>query len=191
MRGWRIGAAKSLAETCARCAQRALARSAFLLRSPLSPRAPTHARRLPAEDPHREGLRRRDRVAARPGADAVARASATACCSSARTSSRVLLQAARRVQQDGAPVVGRARARRDRASAGNHAQGVALAAQRLGCKATIVMPVTTPAIKIAAVEARGARSCCTATPTATPTSTRWRCRRQAARPSCIRTTIPT
>ncbi len=42
------------------------------------------------------------------------------------------------------------------ASAGNHAQGVALAAQRLGCRATIVMPVTTPHIKIAAVEARGA-----------------------------------
>ncbi len=32
------------------------------------------------------------------------------------------------------------------ASAGNHAQGVALAAQRLHCKALIVMPVTTPAI---------------------------------------------
>lgn len=43
------------------------------------------------------------------------------------------------------------------ASAGNHAQGVALAAQRLDCRATIVMPVTTPRIKIAAVEARGAR----------------------------------
>ena len=43
------------------------------------------------------------------------------------------------------------------ASAGNHAQGVALAAQRLACKATIVMPVTTPSIKIDAVEARGAR----------------------------------
>jgi threonine dehydratase len=43
------------------------------------------------------------------------------------------------------------------ASAGNHAQGVALAAQRLGCSATIVMPVTTPQIKIVAVEARGAR----------------------------------
>src|SRR4029077_1471076 len=42
-------------------------------------------------------------------------------------------------------------------SAGNHAQGVALAAQRLGCKATIVMPLTTPHIKIAAVEARGAK----------------------------------
>jgi threonine dehydratase len=43
------------------------------------------------------------------------------------------------------------------ASAGNHAQGVALAAQRLGCQATIVMPVTTPYIKIAAVEGRGAK----------------------------------
>jgi len=30
------------------------------------------------------------------------------------------------------------------ASAGNHAQGVALAAQKLGCRAIIVMPVTTP-----------------------------------------------
>jgi len=43
------------------------------------------------------------------------------------------------------------------ASAGNHAQGVALAAQVLGCAATIVMPVTTPAIKVQAVQARGAR----------------------------------
>jgi threonine dehydratase len=43
------------------------------------------------------------------------------------------------------------------ASAGNHAQGVALAAQRLDCGATIVMPVTTPRIKTAAVAARGAR----------------------------------
>jgi threonine dehydratase len=42
------------------------------------------------------------------------------------------------------------------ASAGNHAQGVALAAERLGCKATIVMPVTTPRIKVDAVRARGA-----------------------------------
>src|SRR5829696_5773817 len=42
------------------------------------------------------------------------------------------------------------------ASAGNHAQGVALAAQRLGCKALIVMPVTTPRIKVEAVKARGA-----------------------------------
>ena len=41
-------------------------------------------------------------------------------------------------------------------SAGNHAQGVALAAQKLGSKAVIVMPVTTPKIKVDAVRARGA-----------------------------------
>ena len=43
------------------------------------------------------------------------------------------------------------------ASAGNHAQGVALAAQKLGCRAVIVMPVTTPKIKVDAVAARGAQ----------------------------------
>jgi threonine dehydratase len=42
------------------------------------------------------------------------------------------------------------------ASAGNHAQGVALAAQKLKLKATIVMPTTTPGIKIEAVKSRGA-----------------------------------
>ena len=42
------------------------------------------------------------------------------------------------------------------ASAGNHAQGVALSAKRLGVKATIVMPETTPEIKTAAVKAYGA-----------------------------------
>ena len=42
------------------------------------------------------------------------------------------------------------------ASAGNHAQGVALSAKRLGCKATIVMPTTTPDVKINAVRALGA-----------------------------------
>lgn len=41
------------------------------------------------------------------------------------------------------------------ASAGNHAQGVALSAQRLGCRAVIVMPETTPQIKIDAVKNRG------------------------------------
>lgn len=43
------------------------------------------------------------------------------------------------------------------ASAGNHAQGVALSASRLGCEATIVMPVTTPAIKVNAVRRLGAQ----------------------------------
>ena len=41
------------------------------------------------------------------------------------------------------------------ASAGNHAQGVALGARHLGIKAVIVMPVTTPAIKIDAVRRLG------------------------------------
>ena len=41
------------------------------------------------------------------------------------------------------------------ASAGNHAQGVALSAQKLGVRAVIVMPSTTPQIKIDAVRARG------------------------------------
>ncbi len=41
------------------------------------------------------------------------------------------------------------------ASAGNHAQGVALAAQRLGSLAKIVMPITTPLLKVDAVQALG------------------------------------
>lgn len=41
------------------------------------------------------------------------------------------------------------------ASAGNHAQGVALGARQLGTTALIVMPVTTPKVKVDAVKARG------------------------------------
>ena len=41
------------------------------------------------------------------------------------------------------------------ASAGNHAQGVAMSAQKLGIKATIVMPIVTPLIKVDAVRSRG------------------------------------
>ncbi len=41
------------------------------------------------------------------------------------------------------------------ASAGNHAQGVALGARKLGTRAVIVMPITTPALKIDAVKALG------------------------------------
>src|SRR5256885_16726408 len=41
------------------------------------------------------------------------------------------------------------------ASAGNHAQGVALGARKLGCRAVIVMPTTTPQVKIDAVQALG------------------------------------
>lgn len=42
------------------------------------------------------------------------------------------------------------------ASAGNHAQGVALSAKKLGIHAKIVMPTTTPGIKVASVQSRGA-----------------------------------
>ncbi len=42
------------------------------------------------------------------------------------------------------------------ASAGNHSQGVAFSAKKLGLKATIVMPQTTPPIKVDAVRAMGA-----------------------------------
>lgn len=44
------------------------------------------------------------------------------------------------------------------ASAGNHAQGVALAASRLGIRATIVMPKTTPGIKVEAVRKLGGKA---------------------------------
>ena len=43
------------------------------------------------------------------------------------------------------------------ASAGNHAQGLAMAARKLGIKATIVMPRTTPQIKVDAVRASGGK----------------------------------
>src|SRR5690554_4070413 len=43
------------------------------------------------------------------------------------------------------------------ASAGNHAQGLAMAAKQMGVKAVIVMPRITPEIKVAAVRARGAK----------------------------------
>ena len=44
------------------------------------------------------------------------------------------------------------------ASAGNHAQGVALAALELGIKARIVMPATTPELKVLGVRSRGAEA---------------------------------
>ncbi|WP_417739698.1 threonine ammonia-lyase, biosynthetic [Rosistilla oblonga] len=43
------------------------------------------------------------------------------------------------------------------ASAGNHAQGVALSARQLGCQAVVVMPVTTPKLKSDAVRDLGAQ----------------------------------
>ena len=60
------------------------------------------------------------------------------------------------------------------ASAGNHAQGVAFSAQKLGLRAIIVMPQTTPRIKVDAVRSME-RKWCWPTATATPrhTATRW------------------
>lgn len=40
-------------------------------------------------------------------------------------------------------------------SAGNHAQGVALSASKLGCQAVIVMPLATPSIKVNSVRMHG------------------------------------
>ncbi len=57
------------------------------------------------------------------------------------------------------------------ASAGNHAQGVALAARELGIAATIVMPCTTPALKVHGVRSRGQRPCCTARAFRSPSNT--------------------
>jgi threonine dehydratase len=42
------------------------------------------------------------------------------------------------------------------ASAGNHAQGVAMSARHLGCRAVIVMPTVTPSIKVNSVKRLGA-----------------------------------
>ncbi len=76
------------------------------------------------------------------------------------------------------------------ASAGNHAQGVALAAQRLGVAATIVMPVTTPRIKVAAVAARGAKVVLHGDSYHEAAQHAKALARPAPpRPSCIRTTI--
>ena len=77
------------------------------------------------------------------------------------------------------------------ASAGNHAQGVALAAQRLGCRAVIVMPVTTPRIKVDAVAARGAEVVLHGDSYAEATRKRCSSSAAAASPSCIPTTTPT
>jgi threonine dehydratase len=69
------------------------------------------------------------------------------------------------------------------ASAGNHAQGVALSAQKLGCKAIIVMPVTTPQVKIEAVRHLArmrSKLCCMATVTTMPMVTPCSCRKNTS-----------
>ena len=50
------------------------------------------------------------------------------------------------------------------ASAGNHAQGLALAAKRQGIRAVIVMPKTTPRSRSRRCAPMAPRRCCTATP---------------------------
>jgi threonine dehydratase len=50
------------------------------------------------------------------------------------------------------------------ASAGNHAQGVAHHAQRLGLRAVIVMPRHTPTVKVERTRGFGAEVCCMARP---------------------------
>jgi threonine dehydratase len=82
----------------------------------------------------------------------------------ARTRSRCSASAARRLQQDGAPLDGGAGAGVICASAGNHAQGVALAA-RARLQALVVMLTTTPSLKVAAVRALGAEVVLRATAT--------------------------
>lgn len=66
------------------------------------------------------------------------------------------------------------------ASAGNHAQGVAMSASKLGARAVIVMPTTTPQVKVDAVRTLGVRWCCMARAIPTPTSTLRSCRPRKA-----------
>ena len=68
---------------------------------------------LPAEDPDRAGLRRRRRDAARAGAQPVAPARQPRAAQARGQAAGVQLQAARRLQQDGAPGAGATGARRD------------------------------------------------------------------------------
>ncbi len=74
------------------------------------------------------------------------------------------------------------------ASAGNHAQGVAYSARHLGISALIVMPETTPAIKVRAVRDLGAEVVLhgDSYPTRRSSATRWPCPRVAC--SSIRST---
>ena len=75
-------------------------------------------------------------------------------------------------------------------SAGNHAQAVAYHAKRLGIPATIVMPVTTPFVKVAATEAYGAdRGAATARPWPTRRCAPSRSPPSASSSGCIPTTI--
>ena len=101
------------------------------------------------------GLRRRRRIAAGAGPAAVAAAVQHGAAQARGHPGRVQLQAARAYNK----MANLPPAARNRgviaASAGNHAQGVALAATRLGCRAVIVMPTTSPQVKVDAVRRLG------------------------------------
>ena len=77
------------------------------------------------------------------------------------------------------------------ASAGNHAQGVALAARRLGCRAVIVMPVTAPALKVEAFEIWAEKWCLWVRVFRMRPLMLSRCRPKRGSPSCIRSMIRT
>ena len=64
------------------------------------------------------------------------------------------------------------------ASAGNHAQGVALSGKKLGIRAIIVMPKTTPDIKVQAVKRLGVKSYCTVIHLTLPINMHSTCRRR-------------
>nr|WP_245986280.1 pyridoxal-phosphate dependent enzyme [Azospirillum thermophilum] len=76
-------------------------------------------------------------------------------------------------------------------SAGNHAQGVALHARRLGVRATIVMPQTAPAARWSGRRRWAPRWCWPARPSARRRRRRWSWRRRATSPSSIPMTTPT
>lgn len=77
------------------------------------------------------------------------------------------------------------------ASAGNHAQGVALAARRLGCRAVIVMPVTTPQVKIDAVRALGGEVVLTGDSYSDAAAAATAQQQREGSLSCTRSTTPT
>jgi threonine dehydratase len=131
-----------------------------------SPRARSSSRRQPAVQPLSETDYLKKILTARVYDVAVETALEPARNLSARIHNQVLLK-----REDTQPVFSfklrgaynkmaqLTAAQRERgvicASAGNHAQGVALAAKHLGCKALVVMPITTPSLKVDAVRALG------------------------------------
>ena len=92
-----------------------------------------HADRLPAKDPHCQGLRRRHRIVARSGAHVVSPHRQSGAAEARGSAARVFVQASRRLQQDGAFIRGRARAR-----CGRRIGGQPRAGSRAGRSAPVV-----------------------------------------------------